>query len=91
MSAYINDVESLVDGGLLVEREAGINFGGDLSWDNGENLLSELDEESVKSSIDLGIDIRSVLLSVTVRFRLSSVYCFPKLVLPARASRELTR
>jgi len=61
----IDDVESLVDGGLLVEGETGINFGGDLSRDNGENFLSELDEESVKGSIDLGIEVSAVFLSVS--------------------------
>lgn len=59
-------MESLVDGGLLVEGEASINLSGDLSWDDSENLLSELDEESVESSIDLGVNVRSVLLSVAV-------------------------
>lgn len=49
-------MKSLVNGGLGVEREAGIDFGGNLSGDDGENLLAELDEETVKGSIDLLID-----------------------------------
>jgi hypothetical protein len=61
----INDVKSLVNRGLLVEGETGINFGGDLSWNDGENFLSELDEESVKGSIDLRIDVITVFLSVS--------------------------
>lgn len=44
----------------------GVDLGGNLSWDNLEDLLSELDEEAVEGSIDLGVDVRStVLLAVS--------------------------
>lgn len=35
----------------------GINLGGDLSWNDSEDLLSELNEESVQGSVDLFIDV----------------------------------
>jgi hypothetical protein len=49
-------VKSLVDRGLGVEGEASIDFGGNLSGDDGENLLSELNEKTVKGGVDLLID-----------------------------------
>lgn len=59
-------MQGLVNGTLGGEREAGVNLGGDTSWNNLEDLLSELDEEAVEGSIDLGVDVRStVLLSVS--------------------------
>lgn len=51
--AYLDNVKSLVDRGLGVEGEASIDLGGNLSGDNSENLLTELDEETVKGGIDL--------------------------------------
>lgn len=59
-------MQGLVDGTLGRERVVGIDLGGDLSWDNLEDLLSELDEEAVESSVNLGVDVRStVLLAVS--------------------------
>ena len=59
-------MQGLVNGTLGGERVVGVDFGGNLSWDNLEDLLSELDEEAVESSVDLGADVRStVLLAVS--------------------------
>lgn len=59
-------MQGLVNGALDGERVVSINLGGDTSWDDGEDLLSELDEKTVKSSINLAVDVRSaVLLSVS--------------------------
>ena len=57
-------MKGLVNGSLGVEGETGIDLSGDLSWDNLQDLLSELDEETVKSGIDLVVDGATVLLSV---------------------------
>jgi hypothetical protein len=64
VSTYVNDVESLCDGGLCVEREAGVNLSGDLAGNNLEDLATELNEETVKGSINLVILVLAVLLSV---------------------------
>lgn len=59
-------MQGLVNGTLGGERVVGVDLGGNLSWDNLEDLLSELDEEAVESSVDLGADVRSaVLLAVS--------------------------
>lgn len=55
-STHVNDVESLLDRGLGVERETGIDLSGDLAGDNLENLLAELHQEVVEGGIDLVID-----------------------------------
>lgn len=49
-------MESLLDRGLGVERETGIDLSGDLAGDNLENLLAELHQEVVEGGIDLVID-----------------------------------
>jgi hypothetical protein len=46
-------VKGLVDGSLGVEGETGIDLGGDLAGDDLENLLAELNEKVVESSLDL--------------------------------------
>lgn len=61
---HVNDVESLVDGSLGVEGESCVNLGGDLSWNDLEDLLSELDEKAVESCVYLLIDVLAVLLAV---------------------------
>ena len=57
-------MKGLLNGSLGVEGETGIDLSGDLSWDNLQDLLSELDEETVKSGIDLVVNGATVLLSV---------------------------
>lgn len=64
---YLDDVKGLVDGGLGVEREAGIDLRGDLSGDDLEDLLSELNQEVVQGGIDLLLDSLS-LLELSVPF-----------------------
>lgn len=59
---YLDDAEGLVDGGLGVEGEAGVNLGGNLAGDDLEDLLAELDEEGVEGSIDLLVDGATLLL-----------------------------
>lgn len=60
-------MEGLLDGGLSVEREPGVDLGGDLAWDDLENLLTELDEEVVKGVVDLVVKVLAVLLAVLNR------------------------
>ena len=49
-------MKRLGDGRLGVERERGIDLGGDLAGDDLEDLGAELDEEVVQGSIDLLVD-----------------------------------
>lgn len=49
----VNELQSLLDGGVLVERESGVDLGGDSTGDNLENLGAELDEQLVQSNVDL--------------------------------------
>jgi hypothetical protein len=49
-------VKGLVDGGLGIEREASVNLSGDLAGDDLEDLLAELDKETVQSGVNLLID-----------------------------------
>jgi hypothetical protein len=55
--AHVNDAQGLLDRGLGVEGEAGVNLGGDLAGDDLENLGAELDEEVVEGLVDLGVDV----------------------------------
>lgn len=57
-------MQGLVDGGLGVEGESGINLGGDLAGDNGENLLAELNQQAVESSVDLVVEVTALALGV---------------------------
>ncbi len=60
-------MQSLVNGSLGIEGKSSIDFGGNLSRDNSQNLLSELDQETVKGRVDLLIDGRAVLLAILNR------------------------
>lgn len=53
----LNDVKSLVDGSLGVEGEPSINFRGDLSGDDLQDLLSELNQQTVEGEVDLLFDV----------------------------------
>jgi hypothetical protein len=57
-------VQSLINGGLGVERPASINLGGNLSGDNVENLRAELDEQVVEGGVDLSVNITALLLTL---------------------------
>jgi hypothetical protein len=60
--AHLDDAEGLLDGGLGVEREAGIDLGGNLAGNDLEDLLAELDEKAVKGLVDLVVDGASLSL-----------------------------
>ena len=62
---YIDDVESLVDRGLGVERESSIDLGGDLAGDDLQDLGAELNEEVVESRFDLGIEVTTLRLGLS--------------------------
>ena len=64
MCPHLDDVQGLVDRGLSVEGEAGVDLGGDLARDDLENLLAELDKEAVEGGVDLLINGAAVLLGV---------------------------
>lgn len=55
-------MEGLVDGSLRVEREASINLSGDLSGDDLEDLLAELNQETVKGGVDLLVDVAALFI-----------------------------
>jgi hypothetical protein len=57
-------VKRLVNGALLVEREASIDFCRNLSGNDLEDLLAKLNKEAVESSVNLIVHYLSVLLSV---------------------------
>lgn len=61
---YLDDTQGLVDGGLGVEGESGVNLGGDLAGDDGENLTAELDQQAVESVVDLAVDVAALSLAV---------------------------
>lgn len=63
-STHVNDVKGLVNRSLGVKGESGVNFGGNLARNDLQDLLSELDKETVEGSINLLIDVLAVLLSV---------------------------
>lgn len=60
----LDDVQGLVDRGLGVKGEAGVDLGRDLAGDDLEDLLAELDQETVQRSIDLVVDRAALLLGV---------------------------
>ena len=64
MTTHLKNVQGLVNGSLCIKRESRIYFCGNLSWDNLQDLLSELNQETVQSSVDLVIEILAVLFAV---------------------------
>lgn len=60
-AAYLDEVEGLIDRGLGVEGEAGVDLGGDAAGDDLKDLSAELDQETVESRVDL---LAAMLLSV---------------------------
>jgi hypothetical protein len=63
---YVDNAESLLDGDLLVEGEAGVDLSGDLAGDDLQNLATELDEEVVEGDVDLGGDVLALAVLDTV-------------------------
>lgn len=54
----------LVDSGLGVVGQGGVNFGGDSTGDDLEDLSAEFNKESVGGVLDLGVNVTSLLLGV---------------------------
>lgn len=61
---HLNNVEGLVNRGLLIEGKLGVNLCGNLARNNLQDLLAELDKEVIQCSIDLLVNGASFLLSV---------------------------
>ena len=61
---YVDNAESLLDGDLLVEGEAGVNLSGDLAGNDLQDLATELDEEVVEGDVDLLVGVLAVLHTV---------------------------
>lgn len=61
---YLDDVQGLVDGDLGIVGETGIDLSRHLSGDDLENLLAELDEETVEGGVDLLVEGLALLLAV---------------------------
>ena len=57
-------MDGLANGSLDVEGVAGIDLGGDLSGDDLEDLLAELDQEAVEGVFNLRLDASTLLLAV---------------------------
>lgn len=52
------------DSALLVEGQTCVDFCRDATWDNGEDLLAEFDQETIKSSAGLSVEIATFGLAV---------------------------
>lgn len=63
---HLDNVKGLVDTGLGGEREAGIDLGGDLAGDDLEDFLAELNQETVKGSVGLRVNVLVGLLGPCV-------------------------
>ena len=61
---YVDNAESLLDGDILVEGEAGVDLSGDLAGDDLEDLAAELDKEVVEGDVDLLVGVLAVLHTV---------------------------
>lgn len=59
-------MQGLVNTGLGVEAEAGVDLSRDLAGDDVEDLLAELDQETVQGIVDLAVNVLAgtVLLGV---------------------------
>lgn len=57
-------MEGLVDGGLGVKGQAGVDLGGDAAGNDLENLLAKLDEEAVEGVVDLLVNGAALFLAV---------------------------
>lgn len=59
----VNDVQGLVDGGLGVEGQLGVNLGGDTAGNNVQDLAAELNQQVVEGDLDLLVDGAGGLLA----------------------------
>ena len=55
-------MQSLVDRGLGVEGEGGVDLGRDLSGNDFKDLLAELNQEVIKGGFDLAVERAALLL-----------------------------
>ena len=67
LSSYIDNMQGLFDRCFGIERESGIDLRRDLARNDLEDLCAELHEEIVQGSINLLVDVATVLL--TIRYR----------------------
>ena len=58
----LDNLQGLVDGSLGVERETGVDLGRNLAGNYLQDLTAELDQESVKSIVDLLVQVATLLL-----------------------------
>ena len=63
---YLDNAEGLGDTGVSVERESGVDLGGDFAGNDLENLLSELDKESIKDGINLVVNVLALCVVLAV-------------------------
>lgn len=61
---HVDDGKGLVDGGLLVEGQSGVDLGGHSAWDDLQDLGTELNKQSVKGDGGLFFWGRSLALGV---------------------------
>jgi hypothetical protein len=64
---YLDDVQGLLNAGLLVEGEAGVHLGRDLAGHDLQDLAAELHEQVVQGGVDLLVDGLAMLLAVRNR------------------------
>lgn len=57
-------MQSLVHRGLGVERETGVDLSRDLSGNDTKDFLAKLDQEVVKSSVDLVVERAALVLTL---------------------------
>lgn len=64
MRTHLDNVQGLVNTGLGVKRETGVDLSGDLAGNDLQDLLAKLDQETVEGSIDLRVDVLAGLLGL---------------------------
>lgn len=64
---HINDVQRLINAGLLVEAEPRIHLRADLARHDLQDLAAELHKQVVQRGVDLSIDVLAMLLAVGAR------------------------
>lgn len=57
-------MEGLIHTSLDIKREAGIDLSRDLTRNDLEDLLAELNQETVQGGIDLGVNVLASLLGL---------------------------
>jgi len=62
--SHVNDVQRLVNAGLLVKGKSGVHLGRNLARDNLQDLTAELHEQAVEGSVHLLVEVLAVVLAV---------------------------